>query len=162
MNNILSRLTKPEYACYIALGAASRSEDPFNMVGIAAFDENWNTLGTGTNGLKPGMKVLDWMFLEENRKKKSELFLHAESNLFRVISDNPIYLGITMSPCFACSKEIASKGVKEIFYLREYDKCNKFKEVFDFYGVKYTQLSTQSIQNIVNKMTEQLNLLKNV
>ncbi len=48
------RLSKPEYGCYLALSARSRSEDPHTQVGVALFDEEWRTVSTGFNGFGPG------------------------------------------------------------------------------------------------------------
>ena len=105
----------------------------------------------------------DSWFLEENRQEKSDLIIHAENNIFNFIHDKPYAIGLTISPCFPCSKMIASHNVQEVYYIKEYerDKEKKFKQVFDFYGIKYTQLNKQSIANILEFMEQDKGILVN-
>lgn len=139
----MNRLKKSEYACLLALAASFRSEDPMTRAGAAIFDESFNTLGTGFNGLAPGMKVPDWMHLEENRTRKSLLFTHAEANC--LIKSNwlkkPYYIATNINPCSSCAKLIAAAGIKQVYYISEYERGGKdWMDIFDFYGVKYEKI----------------------
>lgn len=148
-----TRLTKPEYGCYLALAARSRSEDPHTQVGVALFDKNWRTVSTGFNGFAPGILPKEEIF--EDRDKKSCLINHAEINAILYASKNPHYGCMVYSPCIHCAKTIAASKIKHIFFLKEYKKVNsesadtKYKEIFDFCGIYYTQLNTQSFQKII-------------
>lgn len=145
----MNRLTLEEYGCLLTLAGKSRSEDYFTHVSAVAFAQNKRILGISYNGLKAGMEVPDWMKLEENRPKKSEYYIHAEQNLFSLIKNEECdLLCLNWSPCHACSKIIVSHNVKKVVYLKEYPKCNKFKEIFDFYAITYYELPVWSKQRI--------------
>ena len=151
----MQRLTKQEYVCFLALAASSRSEDVFNSVGAALLDINGNVLGTGFNGLASGMELPEWMTKEENRPQKSQLMLHAEINLWQRKKEGHEYLlGLTISPCFACAKLIAASKVKQVIYINPYERGDdKFKEVFDFYGIKYAQLDAKGRDRLIERLT---------
>ena len=156
MTKQLNRLTKPEYACLLALSASLRSVDPHTKVGCAAFSKDGRTIGTSYNGLAPGMDVADWMYLQENRKKKALLFHHAEANLFLHISgEKPHILGLTHSPCTSCEKIIAASSTKEIYYLKEYAGSDgDWKTILDFYGVSHSKIEYNNIKNYLNNVWE--------
>ena len=145
----MNRLSKDEYGCLLALVAKSRSEDIFTQVGACATDINGRVLGTGYNGLLPGAEIPDWMLLEENRDLKSDLFIHAESNLCSRLTRGDCHtLYLTMSPCIKCCQNIAALGFKRVVYLKEYDKCSKFKKFLDFHGISFYQLEEKNKNNI--------------
>ncbi len=150
-----ARLTKPEYACLLALAASMRSTDPHSKVGAAAFDKDGYTLCTAYNGLAPGMETPEWMALEENRNKKALLTHHAEANLYTHLTGKPYLIGLTHSPCPSCAKIIAASSVKEVYFLKEYVRGGpEWKDVFDFYSVKYVQLSEESKNKIKEALVE--------
>lgn len=154
----MTRLSIDEYGCFLALVGKSRSEDYFTHCSAVGLTKDKRVIGISYNGLKAGMEVPDWMKLEENREKKSDYYLHAESNLFSLIKNDEcetIYLNI--SPCLACSRIIAAHNVKRVVYLKEYHRCNKFKEFFDFYSIKYEELSKKSKNNILNYVLDARN-----
>jgi len=161
-----TRLTKPEYGCYLALAARSRSEDPHTQVGTVLFDKNWRTVSTGFNGFAPGILPKEEIF--ENREKKSCLINHAEINAILYSSKNPRYACMVYSPCIHCAKTIAASKIKRIYFIKEYVKSGetpdtKYKEIFDFCGVYYTQLQKQSLDKIIywlDKDKEFINSLK--
>jgi len=140
------RLSWPEYGCLIATAVASRSEDPHTKVGACALSKEGRIVSTGYNGLKSGFVVEDWMSKDENRQKKREIMIHAEANALSLIRKGDAEtICLTMSPCFACSKDIVANGIKKVYYIKEYSQCCKYKEIFDFYGVHYEQLSADSL-----------------
>lgn len=129
----------------------SRSEDYFTHCSAVGMTKDKRVIGISYNGLKSGMEVPQWMKLEENREKKSDFYLHAEANLFSLIKGNECHtVYLTISPCLPCSRIMASHHVQRVVYLKEYHRCNKFKEFFDFYGIKYEELSKESKLNITN------------
>ena len=152
------RLSIDEYGCFLSLVGKSRSEDYFTCCSAVGITKDKRVIGISYNGLKAGMTVPEWMKLEQNREKKSDYYLHAESNLFSLIKNdecNTIYLNI--SPCLACSRLIAAQNVKKVVYLQEYHRCNKFKEFFDFYGIEHYELSRDGKDNILNYLADQSN-----
>lgn len=152
------RLSVEEYGCLLALVGKSRSEDSFTHCSSVAIDKNKRILGISYNGLKKGMVIPEWMKLEENRVEKSELYIHAEQNLFNLIKqDECDTLCLNISPCFNCSKIIVANNVRRVIYLKEYHRCSKFKNVFDFYRIEYFQLPQDSKENIKRYLSNSLN-----
>lgn len=153
MNLIETRLTKPEYGCYLALAARSRSEDPHTQVGTALFDEDWRTVSTGFNGFAP--QLIPNEEIIQNRPLKSDLINHAEINAILYSSRQPYYACMVYSPCIHCAKTIAASKIKEIYFLKQYRKSNtevldaKYMDIFNFSGIKYHQLSSNSLNKIL-------------
>lgn len=139
------RLTFDEYGCLLALCGKSRSIDPHTRIGGSAFGFNNEVCGVAYNGLKPGADLEEWMKLEENREKKADLFIHCESNLCALLTRGKcrtIYL--TQSPCIKCCQNIAALNIQRVVYIKEYKKCDKFKEFLSFHKVKFERLSKES------------------
>jgi deoxycytidylate deaminase len=153
MNLTETRLTKSEYGCYLALAARSRSEDPHTQVGTVLFDEDWRTVSTGFNGFAPQLIPHDDII--QNRPLKSDLINHAEINAILYSSRQPYYACMVYSPCIHCAKTIAASKIKEIYFLKQYRKSNsetldvKYIDIFNFSGIKYNQLSIDSLNKIL-------------
>ena len=138
----MERLTKDEYGCLLALSASSRSEDEHTRVGAAGMTLDGRIIGLSYNGLKSGMIMPDWMKLEENRTEKGKYMIHSEANicsLFKRGEVETIYL--TISPCISCCNILLAQDVKRVVFIEEYHRCNKYKEIFDFYGIFYREIS---------------------
>lgn len=148
------RLSKPEYLCYLALAASSRSEDAHTCVGGVIVNKDWRVLNTAYNGWAPGMTIPDKYLLEENRVEKGEMIIHCEQNLFNFYHDIPFAIGLTISPCHRCCDTIVAHGIKEVYYIEEYhrDVEKRFKTKLDFYGVKYFCMTLENITNIHNTL----------
>jgi len=159
---MINRLTKPEYICYLALAASSRSEDYFTKVGGVLVDKNWRVLNTSYNGYKSGMKPPERFLLEENRQEKGEHIIHGEQNLLANYTGDAFAIGLTISPCERCCDAIIAHNVQEVYYLQEYhrDTEKKFKKKLDFYGIKYFQLTKDNINNILNYVKDSENILR--
>lgn len=143
------RLSFDEYGCLLALSAKSRSEDKFTKVGGVGLDKYGRVLGVSYNGLKSGFKYPDWMDKDENRKTKSELMIHAESNLCSLLKRNDCHtICLTISPCVMCCQQICALNIKRVVYLKEYHSCKKFKEFFDFHKIEYKELNKKSKNKI--------------
>jgi dCMP deaminase len=166
------RLSKYEYAVYLALAAARRSEDPFTQVGAAAFSEDGRTLGTGCNGWMAGEAPPPFAYLrdDESRAQKGEYIFHAEENLLANIkaTERPYLVGLPFPPCARCSKTMAVNGVKEVVFLREYlskgvvKNGDDYKKMLDFYKIKYFQLSRESIKKLSDVLNKDSELLKSL
>ena len=159
--NKIKRLTKPEYICYLALAASSRAEDIHTRVGGVIVNKDWRVLNTAFNGWKPGMKMPEKFLLNENRTEKGKHIIHCEQNLFNFHHDIPYALGLTISPCSSCSDTIKANNIKEVYYIKEYERDEKkeFKDKFDFYGIKYRTLTKEEISNILFFMEKDRNSL---
>ena len=152
------RLSIEEYGCLLSLAGKSRSEDLFTNCSAVAIAKDKRILGLSYNGLKKGMQVPDWMKLEENRQKKSEFYIHAEQNLFNVIKNEECdILCLNISPCLNCSKIIVAHNVRKVVYLKEYHRCSRFKEIFNFYGVEHQELPKESKERIRDYLLNQSN-----
>lgn len=146
---LFMRLSWHEYGCMMALAASSRSEDPHTKVGACILNKEGRIISTGYNGLKKGFPVKEWMKKEENRPRKREIMIHAESNALSLIKKGEgESICLTISPCFACAKDIVAHEIQRVFYLKEYDQCNKFKEIFDFYKIHFQELNQDSLTKI--------------
>jgi len=145
----VGRLSIDEYGCLLTLVGKARSEDPHTRCSAVGTRADKSIIGISYNGLSRGMSVPAWMNEEENRAKKGEFFIHAEDNLFRFVHGDECHaLYLNISPCAACSKLIVAQGVRRVVYLKEYHRCNKFKEIFAFHGIIYEELSSVSKRNI--------------
>ncbi len=112
-------MTRPnwkEYAMLLAYTASTRSEDPWEKVGAAALRHDHTTLATGYNGVLPSMTI-NWT----NRDERRDKVIHAERNLCNYIKKGEAgIVAVTLIPCPDCIKELALKGIKHIYYGREY------------------------------------------
>jgi deoxycytidylate deaminase len=148
---INNRLTFDEYGCLLALVGKCRSEDVFTRIGGAAFDHNNRVLGVAYNGLKPGAVMPEWMKLEENRQKKSDLFIHCESNLCALLTVNQCKtMYLTQSPCIKCCQNICALNIQRVVYLKEYVKCDQFKDFLSFHKIEYEELNKDSKLRVLN------------
>ena len=84
--------------------------------------------------------------------------IHAEQNALRGITNrnNPDTIYISISPCLPCAQSIMAYPIKRVIYGTEYPRDLRFKEVFDLYGIEYSEASdkmkkniTQSLQNLL-------------
>lgn len=143
------RLSWSEYGCLMAIAASSRSEDPHTKVGACILNKQGRIISTGYNGLKRGFRVEEWMKKEDHRQKKREIMLHAETNALSLIKKGEgSAICLTISPCFACAKDIVSHEIEKVFFLKEYDNCKKYKEIFDYYGIFYKRIDQTGLNKI--------------
>lgn len=158
VNSNANRLTKEEYWSYLALAAKARSVDPHSKIGAVGLSEDGRVLGMGYNGLKSGFELENWMFLEENREKKADYFIHAESNLCALLKKGECHtICITQSCCIKCCQSIAALDIKRVIYVKEYEKCSKFKDFFKFYNIEYMELPKESKQRILEYIKDSNN-----
>ena len=149
------RLTIEEYGSFLTLAGKSRSEDPFTRVSCCAIGHDNKILGISYNGLKQGEEVPEWMHDEKNRELKTQLFIHAEPNIFSLFKkDECKFLCLNISPCISCCQLLAAWNVPKIIYLQEYEKCDRFKHFCTFHGIEYEELNKKSKGNILNYIND--------
>ena len=147
------RLSKPEYGCYLALAARSRSEDPHTQVGVTLFDQEWRTVATGFNGFGPGFLPKENVF--KDRETKACLINHAEINAILYASRQPYYACMVYSPCIHCAKTIAASKIKSVYFIQQYIKGSdqqpdlKYQDIFKFYGINCIQMDNKNIKKIL-------------
>ena len=152
------RLNIEEYGCLLSLVGKSRSEDFFTRCSAVGISLDKRVLGISYNGLSHGAEVPNWMKLEENRAKKSQFYIHAEANLFTLVKRNDCdLLCLNISPCIQCCNIIAAHSVRKVVYLKEYAKCDKFKEFFKFHGVEFVEIGRESKDRIFNYLCSKNN-----
>lgn len=109
------------------------------QVGAVLVKDN-RIVAIGFNGTAPGESHCNEKFDLKNYKDY-ETFrndhhkwsryneLHAEQNLISFCAKNGLKtkgctLFVTLSPCIDCAKIIVASGIKDIYYINEYDKEN--------------------------------------
>lgn len=157
-SNDKHRLTIEEYGCLLSLIGKGRSEDIHTKASAVAISSDKRILGISYNGLRAGMKMPIWMYKEENRVKKGEFMIHAEKNLFSLLKKGDCsLLCLNISPCLNCCQTILANDVKTVVYIKEYHRCDKFKEFFNFHGITYRELTTEEKHNIKNYLIDMTN-----
>jgi len=103
----------------LALAAASRSEDPYNVVGCALLRADKTVAAIGYNGAPPGVEI-DW----DDRDARRAFVVHAEANALRYVRPHEVDTVVTtMMPCLECVKLIASYGIRTVIYLEDLDSA---------------------------------------
>lgn len=132
----MKRTSFLEMAMSMAIESSKRSEDPYKKVGCVILNKEGRILSIGYNGLSPKQKINNLFWVDRDKRRK--YIIHAETNALSCISryDNPYILVSTLLPCAACASNIASYGIKKVFYKEDYDKDESAKEIFKFYKIK--------------------------
>lgn len=108
----------PTYAMLLANAAKLNSEHPWDKVGACALRADHSVISTGYNNPPSGISI-NW----DDQLERNTKVVHAEANCLDFCRRGEAeILAVTLSPCAECMKLLASKKVKEIYYLREYDK----------------------------------------
>lgn len=145
----MPRSTVIEMAMQIALACEARSEDPFNRVGAVALTSDNRIIATAYNGLLPGIgfaNLESWLFhqgviQDHVRDFRSPYMVHAEQNLCSLIKRGEATQCVTtLCPCPSCLLLLACHGIKNIVYLRPYERHN-CSDVAKFYGITLTQFT---------------------
>lgn len=130
----MGRLSIPEYAMRIADVASLRSEDPYRKVGAVALDHHNRVIGTGYNGLAPGVDVDEDFWLDRDKRRK--YMIHAEVNLCSLFRRGDAKIvAVTFKPCTSCFKMLCAYGIKEIYYREEYERDVDVNEVAKLFNV---------------------------
>lgn len=112
-------------------------------------------ISTGWNGSMPGLKQCNETFTEEETQRDEfdavhrEFSVlqeaHAEMNAICMAAKNGISTDGTImfcsySPCNMCAKAMIMAGIKEIYYLNDYDREPFTKDLLEECGVKILKI----------------------
>ena len=111
---------------------AEKSHCVSHHVGAVIVKDN-RIISMGYNGTPPGLINCDEKFnknnfdREEHHKWSKDNEVHSEINCLLFAAKNDIGVNkcdmyVTISPCNECLKNIAVSGIKNVYYLYEYDK----------------------------------------
>ena len=152
-----------EYFMGIALLSANRSKDPSTQVGACIVNPRNKIMSVGYNGLPAGCSddEFPWEREGDEFNTKYPYVCHAELNAIlnnggSSLEGCKIY--VALFPCNECAKAIIQCGIKEVFYLS--DKyadsvgVRASKRMFESAGVKYTKLTTEHDEIIINLREE--------
>lgn len=141
----MHRISKIEHGLLIALTSSLRSEDPFTKVGVALENHHGRIVAVGYNGLKEGQRLDFDISNLNNRIKKNNFFIHAETNALSLVKKGEIKIAyLTHSPCVPCCQNLAANGIVEIYFLKEYNK--EYIGVLDSYGIKFNHIQNPESQ----------------
>lgn len=127
-----------------AIWASTRSKDPNTQVGAVVINKDNHVIGTGYNGMPPGM-VEDTAIWE--RPTKYDYVCHAElnaiSNCTEPAAGGKIY--VTLYPCRQCAKLIAANKIRKVYYkeheLEGKDYLDKIsQDIFKRSGIEVIQV----------------------
>jgi dCMP deaminase len=116
----------------IASFSSQRSKDPVRKVGAVLINDELKIVGTGYNGMPPGIKDTDNVWGKDSDNplfNKKYLVCHAESNAIAnsTCKVNGCTIYVTHFPCNECSKLLSIHGIKKLVYANEYG--NALKEI---------------------------------
>ena len=152
-------ITWDEYFMGIAMLSSYRSKDPNTRVGACIVNNNNRIMSMGYNGFPMGCSddEFPWARDGEDYDTKYPYVCHAELNAIlnargANLEGSKIY--VALFPCNECAKAIIQSGIKEVVYLSDkYDGTpgnRASKRMFDAAGVKYTQLTLERDEIILN------------
>jgi len=131
----MERLSWTDYGTELAKTAALRSEDPFVKVGCCLLRADNSIASLGYNGAPPGIDI-NW----ENRDERRKRVIHAETNALKNIKPQEAdRMFVTLLPCGDCIKNIASYGIKQVFYIKVYDLDQTAIDLALEFGINLTQ-----------------------
>lgn len=120
------------FALGLAIEAARNSEDPYVKVGACSLKNNNKVGSVGYNG-PPSKVEIDWSDRDARRLR----VIHAEINALKDMREGECYLlATTVLPCNDCLKYAASKGIKKIFYLKEYERDTTSHQLAKEFGIE--------------------------
>lgn len=129
------RISFVDLAIETAKVISLRSEDKYKKVGCCILNKEGRLLSMGYNGIQS--KQLIGRKFWEHRDRRRKYIIHAEVNALSCITryDHPYLLATTLLPCSSCAVNIASYGIKKVYYIENYEKDEKCKEIFNFYKI---------------------------
>jgi dCMP deaminase len=143
-SSVLDRIPVDEYAMFLAVAAAARSQDPHRKVGASALNADNRCIATSYNGLVAG-KEFDFIWWESDENRRTRV-VHAEANLVSLTARNEAAtVAVTLLPCGPCALALAAHGVKTILYGREYKHDQLAKEILADFGVSLRFVPAQAV-----------------
>ncbi len=152
-------ITWDEYFMGIAMLSSYRSKDPNTRVGACIVNDKNRIMSMGYNGFPMGCSddEFPWDRSGEEYNTKYPYVCHAELNAIlnaRGANLEGCKIYVALFPCNECAKAIIQSGIKEIVYLSDkYDGTpgnRASKRMFDAVGVKYTMLTLERKELVIN------------
>jgi dCMP deaminase len=131
----MSRISFAVLGLNVAKECAKRSEDLHKKVGCCIMNKEGRILSTGYNGLLPKVNMDKKFWLDREFRRK--YIIHAEINALSRIKreEEPYIIASTLLPCSACALNIASYGIKKVFYMEDYHNDKGSYDIFNFYKI---------------------------
>ena len=125
----------------MAYRVAQRSTDTHRKVGCLVLKNN-NIVAMGWNGTPSGYHTNECK--DENERTRPEV-VHAEMNAIAKAARSPVSIeGGTMYsttiPCVECAKLIIQSGIKTVYYVEGYNKCQRGEALLIACGVELIKL----------------------
>lgn len=147
------------------LVVSERSTCLFYNVAAAIFRDNL-VLVTGYNGPSSGdvhcADVGCARIVDGELKKGSGLCRggHAEINAIANAAKNGINISktsmmLTYRPCFSCAKQLVNAGIKEVFYIFDYDGDENVEDYLRRLGVNISQYKSESLNEWIENIKKQ-------
>lgn len=162
------RIEWEDYFMMMAKVAASRSGCNSRPTG-AVIVKDKRVISTGYNGTLPGQeqctdKWSDFCYRRSVKAPEEDKYnvcpsIHAEANAINQaakygiqIEGSDIYC--TLAPCYVCLKNIASVGIKKVFYELEYESNDKERDKLwrDFKSVGVIGIKVSIHENVFDEI----------
>lgn len=138
------RLTIEQYAVALAYTASLRSEDPKRKVGAVALNEEGRIIATAYNGLVRGRSMSRSWWDDDSCRRK--FVVHAEANLCSLTKRGEVHIvALTTAPCGPCALNLVAHGVKQVWYIEEYEFDRSGLEVLHLHDVEATKIRLPDI-----------------
>ena len=159
-HKLMSYYRRPTFLDIFAQEAiiiSKRSTCLWNEVGAVVFYNGRHSLSSGYNGPAAGdvdPRDAGCARVVKGALKEGQGFCrgsHAEMNAMGFLTVSTmnlpqISLMVTLRPCFACAKQIANKGIKEVYYLWEYEQDDHVVDYLRSLGIKVVRYSSKFIE----------------
>ena len=154
-----------EYFMGIAMLSAYRSKDPNTRVGACIVNDANKIMSVGYNGFPIGCSDDDFPWEREGDPfdTKYHYVCHAELNA--ILNNAGVSLAgckiyVALFPCNECAKAIIQSGIKEVVYISDKyadtPATKASKRMFDAAGVKYTQISMNTKELLIDFREENI------
>jgi len=125
----------------LAFTTADNSKDPHTKVG-AVIAKGDQIISYGWNGTPYGFYTNQ---CKDNLENTLPEVVHAEANAIAkaaasTASTKGASIYSTTVPCLECAKLIIQSGIKEVYYVNEYNKCTKGKNLLEDSKIKLIKL----------------------
>jgi dCMP deaminase len=145
-----------------AIVVSKRSTCLWNEVGAVICYNSRHILSSGYNGAASGdvdPKDAGCARVVNGELKQGQGFCrgtHAEMNAIGFLTVSTMNLEnismmVTLRPCMACAKQIANKGIKEVYYLWEYEQDPHVVEYLRNLGIKVVKYTSPFLEGWIEK-----------
>lgn len=140
-----------------AIVISKRSTCLWNEVGAVICYKSRHILSSGYNGAASGdvdPKEAGCARVVDGELREGQGFCrgtHAEMNAIGFLTVSTMNLKnismmVTLRPCMACAKQIANKGIKEVYYLWEYEQDPHVVEYLQSLGIKVVKYTSPFLE----------------